>query len=133
MNEEDRKTLVGLEQEKAHKFLEQAKNMFVQEQWDLASNRYYYACFHAITALFIKDGLSSHSHKGLITLFGLHYVCTGKVDSYYGSFLSRMEQLRMKGDYNCLFQVTQEEIEQMQQPATQLVSLIDELLKETEV
>jgi len=59
MNEEDRKTLVKLEIEKAQKFLCQAKEMETMSYWDLAANRYYYACFHAVQALFIHDGSPS--------------------------------------------------------------------------
>ena len=128
MNEEDRQTMVKLEIEKAHTFLAQADDMASQKYWDLASNRYYYACFHAVTALLIANGLSGHSHKGLIAMFGLHFVVPGKIDSRHGSFLTRMEQLRMKGDYNCLFAVTEEEIQSMQQPAKDLILAVEALL-----
>ncbi len=37
LSEEDRKTLVSLEQEKAHTFLEQADEMYKQRYWDIAS------------------------------------------------------------------------------------------------
>lgn len=56
LNDEERKTMVGLEMEKADRFLKQASMMTDMEQWDIAANRYYYACFHAVQALFIiKD------------------------------------------------------------------------------
>lgn len=50
LNEEDRKILVQLEMEKARTFLGQANEMYRQKYWDIASNRYYYACFHAVQA-----------------------------------------------------------------------------------
>lgn len=88
LNEDDRKIVVKLQMDKARLFLEQADQMCKQQYWDIASNRYYYACFHAIQALFIQNGISCHTHDGLITQFGLHFVKTGKVESHLGAFLS---------------------------------------------
>lgn len=50
LNDEERKTIVKLEMEKADRFLKQAGMMCDLEQWDIAANRYYYACFHAVQA-----------------------------------------------------------------------------------
>lgn len=55
LNDEDRKTMVSLELEKAERFLQQAEMVRELQQWDLAANRYYYACFHAVQALFIHN------------------------------------------------------------------------------
>lgn len=57
LNDEERNLLVVLEMEKANRFLDQAEEMTRLKYWDIASNRYYYACFHAIQALLIKNGL----------------------------------------------------------------------------
>lgn len=113
--------------EKAHLFLQQANEMYKQQYWDIASNRYYYACYHAVQALFIKNGLNSHTHDGLITSFGLHFVKTGKIDRKLGAFLSRIEQLRKKGDYNCFYSISEEEIASMIEPAKELIMKIKEL------
>ena len=48
LTDEERKLVVELQIEKAHRFLEQADEMSRQKYWDIASNRYYYACYHAI-------------------------------------------------------------------------------------
>lgn len=130
LNEEERKTVVGLQMEKAHRFLQQANEMCNQQFWDIASNRYYYACFHAVQALLIKYELVAHTHEGLLTMFGLHFVKTGKVESKLGAFLSRMEQLREKGDYNCYYNVTEEEIKTIIEPTNELIKRIEELLDE---
>ena len=53
MEAEDIKTLVNLQLEKAHRFLDQADEMYSMKYWDLAANRYYYACYHAVQGLFI--------------------------------------------------------------------------------
>ena len=127
LKEEDRNTIVKLQMEKAHLFLQQANEMYKQQYWDIASNRYYYACYHAVQALLIKNGLNSHTHDGLITSFGLHFVKTGKIDRKLGAFLSRIEQLRKKGDYNCFYSISEEEIASMIEPAKELIMKIKEL------
>ena len=130
LKDEDRNTVVKLQMEKAHLFLQQANEMYKQQYWDIASNRFYYACYHAVQALLIKNGISSHTHDGLITSFGLHFVKPGKVERKLGAFLSRIEQLRKKGDYNCVFSVSEEEIASMIEPAKELISRIKELINE---
>lgn len=130
LKEEDRNTIVKQQMEKAHLFLQQANEMYKQQYWDIASNRYYYACYHAVQALLIKNGLNSHTHDGLITSFGLHFVKTGKIDRKLGAFLSRIEQLRKKGDYNCFYSISEEEIASMIEPAKELIMRIGELVEE---
>ena len=48
LNDDERKTMVGLQMEKANRFMNQAEMVSKMQQWDLAANRYYYACFHAV-------------------------------------------------------------------------------------
>ena len=126
----DAKLLIKLQTEKAHRFLQEADDMVQQKRWSLAANRYYYACYHAVQALLIKNELVAHTHDGLLTQFGLHFVKAGKVDSKLGAFLSRMEQLREKGDYNCYYSITEEEIETIIGPTKELIEKVEELLKE---
>lgn len=128
MDEASRIILVGQQKEKAKRFLAQAEEMCNMQYWDLAANRYYYACFHAVQALFIRDGVSGHTHSGMLTQFSLHYVKTGIIEMSYGSFLARMMQLRQKADYNCSFDISEEEISDIRPLANDLVNLIFKLL-----
>lgn len=129
LTDNERKTIVSLQLQKALKNLDQADNLCSMEYWDLAANRYYYACYHAIQALLIDSGLSCHTHAGLIASFGMHFVRTGKVDVSYGRFVSRLEQLRERSDYNCNYDVSEDEVMTMKEPTHQLISKIHDLLK----
>lgn len=130
LTDEERASLVALQMEKAKIFLKQADEMFEMKYWDIASNRYYYACFHAVQALLINNELSCKTHDGLIACFGLNFIKTGKVSTRLGSFLSRMEQLRQKGDYNCIYSISEDEIATIKAPAREPIDVIDVLLKE---
>jgi len=130
MNDEDRRTIVGLELEKANLFLKQADLMQEMQQWDMAANRYYYACFHAVQALFVHNGLQSRRHSGMLSQFGLHFIKTGIIEDRLGGFLTRMEQLREKGDYNCVFSVNEDELCTIIEPAHELVKVIAGLIRQ---
>ena len=98
----------------------------------MAANRYYYACFHAIQALFISKGINSHTHAGINTQFSLHFVKTGIVDAHYGSFLARMFQLRQKADYNCAYEISESEISEIIGLSHQFIATILHLIPETD-
>lgn len=98
LTDEERNSLVILQLEKAKVFLKQADEMFDLKYWDIASNRYYYACFHAVQALLIQNGLSCKTHDGLIACFGLNFIKQAKLVHVWEVFWLRMEQLRQKGD-----------------------------------
>lgn len=51
--------LISLQKEKSHRILDQADEMVMLRHWDIAANRYYYACYHMVQALFIKYGIST--------------------------------------------------------------------------
>lgn len=124
----ERQYMVKLRMDKSIRFLEEAKQMVGLKLWDLAANRFYYSCFHAAQALLLEYGFSAHTHEGTLSLFGLHFVKTKIVDVSLGSFFSSMEQLRKKADYNCNYDVSEEEVATMIEPANCFVSTISELL-----
>lgn len=117
LTNDERSSLVELRLEKAKRFIAEAEQMLSMGLWDLAANRFYYSCFHAAQALLIHYGLSAHTHAGTLGVFGMNFVKTGKIDKELGAFFSRMEQLRMKADYNCEYDVSNSDVENMLQPA----------------
>lgn len=129
MEAEGIKALVGLQLEKAHRFLAQADEMYSMQYWDLAANRYYYACYHAVQGLFIANGLpATKKHSGTVTQFSLHFVKTGKDETTYGSFLARMMQLRQKADYNCAYDISEKDLAEQVSLSKDFIKKIEELL-----
>lgn len=124
----DKQLLISLQVEKSHKFLDEANEMAKQERWDLAANRYYYACFHIVQAAFISRGISTRTHDGCLTELGKNFILTGELDKKYGRFFSRMIQLRIKADYNSIAEVTEEEVLEMAPLSTDFISSIEALL-----
>lgn len=110
LNEDERDTLVNLYLERAKKTLDEADVAIAAQKWSMAANRIYYACFHAVTALFVKDGRPVSSHKGAKAVLGQHYVVTGVVSQENGKLFSQLETLRDKADYNIMFEATEADI-----------------------
>ena len=124
----DKQLLISLQTTKAHKFLDDANEMVNQQRWDLAANRYYYACFHMVQAAFISRGISTKTHEGCLTELGKNFILTGELDKKYGRFFSRMIQLRMKADYNSVAEVTEAEVLEMAPLSANFITSIEALL-----
>ena len=110
----DKELLIKLQKEKSYKMLSDANDMVDQQRWDLAANRFYYACYHMLQALFISRGISAKSHDGSLTHLGQDFIISGQIDKKFGRFFSRMVQLRHKADYNSIAEVTKDEVLEMQ-------------------
>lgn len=134
MDKQGTKTLVGLQMEKANRFLSQAEEMYAMQYWDLAANRYYYACYHAVQGLFIAYGLpAAKKHSGAVTQFSLHFVKSGKIELTYGSFFARMMQLRQKADYNCAYDITEKDLMEQVTLSRSFICKIEQLIKDISV
>lgn len=82
MNERS-KGLVSYRMARAEETLEDARIIARAGRWNACVNRLYYACFYAVSALLIRDGLSSSKHAGIRGLFnrtslGSRLVCHEK-------------------------------------------------------
>ena len=91
---------------------------------DLAVNRFYYACYHVVQGLFIQREIVGQTHSGMITQFSKHFVKTGIVEMEDGSFLARLFQLRQKADYNCAYDISEEEATALYEPSKRFVEKI---------
>ena len=128
LNDEERKIMVEFEIEKSHRLIDQFPILEDAKLWDTLANRVYYAVFHAVTALLIKNGLHAESHQGVSVLFSKHFVKEGLIDAEYGRFFARLENMREKSDYTCLFETTEDEVMPMIPKAKELVAIIEGLV-----
>lgn len=110
LNDEERSTLVNMYIDKAWQTYHDAKIADDAQSWAMAANRLYYALFHAVTALFVHDGIAVGSHRGIKSRLGQHYILTGKIPVEYSKFLAQMESLRDKADYNIMFEAKERDV-----------------------
>lgn len=128
LSEEDRKTVVRLQLEKAHRSMQQIPLLREAGYWDTLANRLYYALFHAVSALLINDGYSVHSHRGAVNAFGQYYVMRGSFTLEDGKFYSRLQGLRERSDYNCSYNASEEDIAPKIDITRQLIDKIEKYI-----
>ena len=97
--------------QKAEKKAEVAEKLFKSGDYDDAVSRAYYAVFHAAQALLLTEGHTADTHKGVVTLFGLFFVKTGKVAKHIGKYLANLKDDRESVDYE-IFSYMDEETAQ---------------------
>lgn len=93
------KDLVAYRIEKARDTFEDALILAKSDRWNACVNRLYYACFYAVSALLIQDGLSSSKHTGVRSLFNQRYVKTGKVPKDMARIYNDLFERRQESDY----------------------------------
>ena len=72
---ERNKDVVSYRMTRAEETLEDARILARAERWNACVNRLYYACFYAVSALLVRDGLSSSKHAGIRGLFMMKTLC----------------------------------------------------------
>lgn len=108
---EERKSIVTLEIEKAENTYARIQTLADNDMWDFVANRLYYEAFHAILALLINDGHKTVTHRGIVAMFGMHYIKTGIFSIAEGKMYARLQSMRDEADYNCSFSAEKEDIE----------------------
>ena len=86
--------------------------------------------FYSAEAILLTNDLKASSHKGVISLFGEHFIKTGKLDKELGKALRRAYDLRQRGDYETGFMVTEEEARKLLEIAKNFVKVVLDYLSE---
>ena len=115
--------------EKAEKFLKTAEQALNIGDYDSCVSRCYYAMFFMAEAALLTKNLSASSHKGVISLFGEHFVKTGIFDRGLGKALNDAYDKRLIGDYGIGFIVTEEETRDMLETAKNFVQRLKNYLE----
>lgn len=110
LTQDERKAIIDYRIEKAQIAMDEAAKVTTLGLWNIAANRLYYALYYAASALLISDGLSSHTHRGLITQIHLNYVKTENLTEEDGKLLRRMFTMRHEGDYEDFIDASEDDI-----------------------
>ena len=127
LTNEDRNVLKQLHLDKAHVCMLDGEQLLGMGSVSAAANRFYYAVFHAIHALFVANGIQSKSHNGTIAQFNQHFIKTGIIDPKFGHFVALMENMREKADYDVIYDVSREDLEALKPVAYELLQIIEQL------
>jgi len=79
--------------------------------------------------IIIKNDIKTQSHAGVRQMFGLHFVKTEMISIDLGKFYSDIFDMRHSGDYIDFVEFSELEVLEAIQPAKNLISRIEILLK----
>ena len=128
LNIDDKKNIIKYRVEKSSSTIIEAKDNAKLGHWNLVANRLYYALFYMIAALLLDKDIQFKSHAGAIRAIGLHFVSKGLLTSEEGSLISRLQNMRSSGDYDDLFNWTEENVAPMFEPTEALLNKMKQMI-----
>ena len=129
LSDEERKIIVHLEMEKSYDAYRAAQVLRDASLWSNAANRLYYALFHAVCALLVRDGHQVSTHRGSRVIFGQYYIKTGLLPKEFSIVYSQLETMRENGDYNYSYETSPQELEEKIPLAKEMIDTIAEMVK----
>ena len=114
---------------KAEKFLSTAEQALNAGDYDSCVSRCYYAMFFMAEAVLLTKSLTASSHKGVISLFGEHFVKTEILERNLGKALNDAYDKRLVGDYGVGFTVTEQQANDLLKTARDFVQKLKSYLK----
>jgi uncharacterized protein (UPF0332 family) len=133
LTNEERKFVVQFRMEKAKKTFSEIALLIDNTLWYTAANRLYYACYYAVSALLILNGMEVRTHRGTISQMGLHFVKTGLMSEENGNLYKRLFELRQRGDYSDWIAVKGSDIIPLVEPANVFIKTIEQLILNNEI
>ena len=127
LNETERKVMVEYKFQKAIRTLEQAKGNIELKYWEVIANRLYYAAYYAVSALLLANKISVKTHNGVIQMFGMKFVKTNIVDAEFGKLYNRLFSLRLTGDYNDSYALSEDDVVSLVEPTEKFIVEIKKL------
>jgi uncharacterized protein (UPF0332 family) len=109
--------------------LDDARILASNHKWNSNINRLYYASYYAVMALLVYSDLNPTTHNGAKSNFTEHFIKSNRIPKEYGKIYSQLFTWRQKGDYDDLFDFSEEKVMPYFEPVTNLIELIDKILK----
>ncbi len=113
LTDDEREAIVSFRIQKGKETLDEAKGIATLGYWNAVANRLYYACYYVTSALLIENQYAVQTHRGVIHLLGQHFIKKGLVSKGSGKFYSKLYDLRQTGDYDDLFNLSEEDVKPM--------------------
>ncbi|GAP72458.1 hypothetical protein SAMD00024442_32_29 [Candidatus Symbiothrix dinenymphae] len=130
MSDTERKAVIALRLENAQQTLQEAKLLMDNAYWNAAINRMYYACYYAVSALLIKNGIQAQTHAGVRQMLGLHFVKTNLLSSKNNAFYSDLFAKRHSGDYDVYIYFDKDVTVGLYPQSIEFITAIEKLIKD---
>ena len=127
MNDQTR-ALAIYRMERAREALNAAGLLFQAGHLTAYVNRLYYACFYAVSALLVTQGVSTSKHSHLRSLLHRDFVKTGLIPTELGRHFDRLFSNRQEGDYADFVVFQADEVRPWLEQTITFVDFIDSLI-----
>lgn len=108
---DEKKAIIEYRIQKAWNSIQEAEDNSKLGYWTLAASRLYYAAYYMASAQLVDKGFVARSHSGVIHIIGSEFVKKELLSKEEGRLISRLFNMRQSGDYDDLFDWTEEEVE----------------------
>jgi len=129
LKEKGRIDLVNYRLEKARNSFAEVPVLIENQFFSTAMNRLYYACFYAATALLISESHEAHTHSGVKTSLGLHFIKDNRLDKSFAKMYDQLFNLRQRGDYEDWIYINEEDILPYIEPVEEFIKTIENLIR----
>jgi len=98
---EETKALIAYRSDRAREALDEARLLLNAGHGNATVNRLYYACFYAVSALLLAEGVSTSKHTHLRSILHREYVRSGRVpqEQEMGKHFDLLFNSRRESDY----------------------------------
>ena len=93
--------------------MKEAKENASLGNWNLTVNRLYYSVFYMALALNLKNGDNARTHNGVYSIFCKKYIASKILANDAGVVYRRLLSMRQSGDYDDMFDWTEEDVAPM--------------------
>lgn len=128
LQDEEREAVVNYRIERSHQALKEAKDNIALQNWNLAVNRLYYATFYMAIAVILNNGYSAKSHNGVFNIISKNYIATGILSREDGILYRRLFSMRQTGDYDDLFDWTEDDVTPLLSKTETLINSLSDLI-----
>jgi len=111
--------------QRAKDTLEDAKILADSQRWNSAINRLYYATYYAVTALLLDADLKKSTHNGVKSNFSEPFIKTNRIDKNFGKVYAQLFTFRQKGDYDDLFDLSEDKVTPYFTPVADPIKIIE--------
>ena len=131
MDNNEIKALSEYRLNQAKENLIEAEALYNINRYKGASNRAYYAIFHAIKSILALEEVDFKKHSSVIAYFNKEYISKEIFSRELGKRISEARFYREKSDYVDFYIITKEECESQIETARETIKYVEEYIGET--
>ncbi len=125
----EKETYIQYRLSRAWDTFDDAKILASKGKWNSTINRLYYAVYYAAMALLLKNDLKPTTHNGTKSNFTEHFIKNQTIDKKFGKLYSQLFTFRQKGDYDDLFDFTEEKVMEYFKPVEEFIIVLETFIK----